>query len=126
MNLVSETCTARGVHPDAVAAAHADLLAADAYLPACALFGALSDATRLRIVHALLDRELCTCEIASALRVSDSNVSQHLRILRALQLVSSRRDGKFVYYRVDDGHVGTILRMALSHLGHAPASAQAS
>lgn len=122
-----QACEVRRVHDEAVSATKSALAEAQTYQSLGALFSALADPTRLRIVHALLERELCTCEIAAALGASDSNVSQHVRILRTLQLVRPRRNGKFVYYRLDDAHVGTIVRMALSHLGHAPsAAAQAS
>jgi DNA-binding transcriptional ArsR family regulator len=83
-----------------------------------ALFGALSDPTRAHIVHLLLQGELCTGDIAQLLRVTDSAVSQHLRVLRALRLVRSRRDGKFIYHSLDDEHVALLLRVGLTHLGH--------
>ncbi len=107
-------------------AARASFATAEVYQSAALLFDACSDRTRLQIMHALLDRELCTCDIAAALGATDSNVSQHLRILRALHLVRARRDGKFVFYQLDDSHVGSIVRMALSHLSHGDALQQAS
>ena len=120
-------CETRAVEATTVTATKSTLAPGATYQEAAALFAALADPTRLTIVHALLDRELCTCEIADVLGASDSNVSQHLRVLRGLQLVRYRRAGKFVYYRLADGHVGSILRTALTHLGHTPsATAKAS
>lgn len=114
---VPETCAARRTDAATVAGARLDLASSDTYQSAASLFAALADTTRLTVVHALLDKELCTCEIADILGVSDSNVSQHLRVLRSLQLIRSRRAGKFVYHRLDNGQVGSIVRVALVHLG---------
>jgi ArsR family transcriptional regulator, lead/cadmium/zinc/bismuth-responsive transcriptional repressor len=88
------------------------------YVELAALFGALADPTRAHIVHLLLQGELCTGDIAPLLGVTDSAVSQHLRVLRALRLVRSRRAGKFIYHSLDDDHVALLLRIGLTHLGH--------
>jgi len=82
------------------------------------LFGALADPTRFALVHVLVHHELSTCDLAAIVGVSESAVSQHLRILRALRLVKARRAGKFVYYSLDDAHVAAILQMGLAHQGH--------
>ena len=89
-------------------------------------FVAFAVPTRLKIMHALLENELCTCEIAAVVGASNANVSQHLRVLRSLRLVNVRRNGKFVHYRLHDGHVATILRTALAHQAHPDLAAQAS
>jgi DNA-binding transcriptional ArsR family regulator len=95
------------------------LLAPDgAYVILAEFFGALADATRAKIVHLLLHQELCTCDIAAILSVSDSCVSQHLRILRSLRLVTSRRAGKYVYYRLDDAHIALLIQLGLTHQSH--------
>jgi DNA-binding transcriptional ArsR family regulator len=88
------------------------------YVRLAALFGALADPTRVRIVHMLLGAELCTCDLAGALGITDSAVSQHLRTLRSLQLVRSRRAGKFVYYTLDDAHVSLLIEIGLTHQQH--------
>ena len=62
--------------------------------------------------------ELCTGDIAPLLGVTDSAVSQHLRVLRALRLIRSRRAGKFIYHSLDDEHVALLLSLGLTHLGH--------
>jgi len=85
------------------------------------VFGALGDATRAKIVHALLHQELCTCDLAAVVGVSESGVSPHLRLLRALRLVKSRRAGKFVYYSLDDAHIALLMQVGLTHLGHGDA-----
>lgn len=79
-------------------------------------FGALADPTRARIVHLLLEEERYTEELARMVGVSEPAVSQHLRVLRRLGLVASRRQGRYVYYRLDDDHVAELVRTSLAHL----------
>jgi len=95
------------------------LLAGDeTYVDLSSLFAALADTTRVKLVHVLLAQELCTCDLAATLGVSESATSQHLRLLRALRLVRSRRAGKVVYHSLDDEHIALLVRVGLVHLGH--------
>ncbi len=114
----TDRCQVRYVHEQEVAAARAVLRDDTTYAALAALFGALADPTRAKIVHLLMDREWCTCDIAAVIGMSDSSVSQHLRVLRSLRLVRSRRTGKFVYYRLDDAHVTLMVQVGLTHQGH--------
>ena len=82
------------------------------------LFGALSDPTRLRIISVLLERELNVGDIASRLGMSESAVSHQLRGLRQLRLVRSRKEGRQVYYAIDDDHVARLYRLGLDHVQH--------
>jgi ArsR family transcriptional regulator, lead/cadmium/zinc/bismuth-responsive transcriptional repressor len=82
------------------------------------LFGALSDPTRLRIISVLLEGELNVGEIASRLEMTESAVSHQLRGLRQLRLIRSRKDGRQVYYAVDDDHVARLYRLGLDHVEH--------
>lgn len=110
-------CTVRCVHPDAVDAARARLAdRADALDGARALFAALGDPTRLRLLAALQAGPLCTCDLAAVLGVTESAVSHQLRGLRALRLVASDRDGRVVYHRLDDDHVAALLEVAAEHV----------
>jgi ArsR family transcriptional regulator, lead/cadmium/zinc/bismuth-responsive transcriptional repressor len=114
----AEMCEAACIHEDDVARARS-IAASDAtYRELSALFAALADPTRAKIVHILLHQELCTCDIAAVVGVTDSAVSQHLRILRSLRLVKSRRAGKFVYYSLDDAHIALLVQLGLTHQGH--------
>jgi ArsR family transcriptional regulator, lead/cadmium/zinc/bismuth-responsive transcriptional repressor len=114
----AEMCEAQCIHEDDVARARS-IVAGDAtYRELSALFAALADPTRAKIVHILLNQELCTCDIAAVVGVTDSAVSQHLRILRSLRLVKSRRAGKFVYYSLDDAHIALLVQLGLTHQGH--------
>jgi ArsR family transcriptional regulator len=79
------------------------------------LFKVFADATRLRILRALAGGELCVCDIGAVLGMSQSAVSHQLAVLRAARLVAFRREGKTVYYRLADDHVGLLLEVGLGH-----------
>jgi DNA-binding transcriptional ArsR family regulator len=80
------------------------------------LFKAMGDSTRLRIMRALEEGEMCVCDLAAYLGVTESAVSHQLRLLRQLRLVANRREGPVLYYRLDDQHVGQLVRLALEHV----------
>ena len=117
-----DSCDVRCVHPEAVEQGRRLLEQTDAYRELSTLYRALADPTRVRIVHVLLQQEMCTCDLALVLGVSDSAVSQHLRILRNLKLVRPRRAGKIVYYSLDDSHVVHLVQVGLEHIGHVEAA----
>ena len=79
-------------------------------------FKTFGDSTRIRIVAALIGGELCVCDIAAALDMTVSAVSHQLRVLRQAKVVRTRRDGKQIYYSVEDQHVGILYSVALEHL----------
>lgn len=79
-------------------------------------FGVLGDPTRLRILDALAAGELCVCDIAGLVGISESAASHQLRLLRGMRLVRPRRAGRLVYYAVDDHHILELLRQALTHV----------
>jgi DNA-binding transcriptional ArsR family regulator len=81
-------------------------------------FRALSDPTRVRIVSLLVEAELCVCDLAAALSMSQSAVSHQLRTLRDQRLVRWRRDGRQIFYTLDDEHVADLFRRGLDHVGH--------
>lgn len=108
----------RHVHQDDVLRARELLSDEETYIDLSSLFAALADTTRVKLVHVLLRQELCTCDLAATLGVSESATSQHLRLLRALRLVKSRRSGKVVYHSLDDEHIAALIRVGLVHLGH--------
>lgn len=114
-------CDERIVHVEAVRAARSALPPVDKLAGVATLFGALADPTRIRIVAALAARELCVCDLAAALGVSESAVSHQLRLLRARGLVRTRRDGRLVYYALDDDHVSSLYGTALEHVDHGEA-----
>ena len=91
----------------------------DVLLWAAETLKALADPTRMKIVRALMIEErLCVCDIATLVGVSSSGVSHQLRLLRSGRLVRPQREGKRVYYRLDDEHVGRIVELVLDHVQH--------
>lgn len=106
------------VHVHAVRAARLRLPGVELLAGMSDLFTALADPTRLRIVAALAARELCVCDLSAAVGLSRSAASHHLRMLRDLGLVRARRDGRLVFYALDDGHVALLFEQARDHVGH--------
>jgi len=82
-------------------------------------FRVLGDPTRVRILDALSGGELCVCDIASVVAISESAVSHQMRLLRGMRLVRPRRAGRLVYYALDDHHIIELLRSALTHVEEA-------
>lgn len=82
------------------------------------LFKVLADETRVKIVYLLSLEELCVCDIAGILDSTSSNISHHLRLLRNARLVKYRREGKMVYYSLDDEHVQAIIDQGFKHASH--------
>ena len=83
-------------------------------------FRVLGDPTRVRILDAIADGELCVCDIASLVGMSESAVSHQLRLLRTMRLVRPRRAGRQVFYSVDDHHILELLRLAGTHVQEKP------
>jgi ArsR family transcriptional regulator, lead/cadmium/zinc/bismuth-responsive transcriptional repressor len=79
-------------------------------------FSALGDPTRVRMLDALSHGELCVCDLAAVLGVSQSAVSHQLRLLRGMRLVRPRRDGRVVFYSLDDQHIMSIFKQTLQHV----------
>jgi ArsR family transcriptional regulator len=80
------------------------------------LFKVFGDSTRIRILYALFESELCVCDIAAFLDMSISAISHQLRVLKQAHLVKFRRDGKTVYYSLADDHVRTVLGQGMEHI----------
>ena len=81
------------------------------------LFKVFGDSTRIRILYALMQSEMCVCDLASTLQMGQSAVSHQLRVLKQAKLVKYRRAGKTVFYSLADSHVVTILDQGLDHIG---------
>lgn len=82
------------------------------------VFQAFSDPTRLRILHALTQTEMCVCDLAAAMQMTQSAISHQLRKLKQTQMVRSRKEGRTVYYQLHDDHVDTVFQIGLSHVMH--------
>jgi DNA-binding transcriptional ArsR family regulator len=117
--LVAQTndlCDCRLIHRQAVVEARASALAQDETASLAQIFKALADETRLKILWALEKREMCVCDLAAMLGLTESAVSHQLRLLRNLKLVTNRRDGVVLYYRLDDTHVSELIKITLEHM----------
>jgi ArsR family transcriptional regulator len=94
----------------------AALVAPEAVQGLAETFSALGDPTRVRILDALSHGELCVCDLAAVLGVSQSAVSHQLRLLRNIRLVRPRREGRIVFYSLDDQHIMSIFKQTLQHV----------
>jgi ArsR family transcriptional regulator, lead/cadmium/zinc/bismuth-responsive transcriptional repressor len=111
-----ELCGVRCIHRERVVLAQGSALSDEECDRLAQLFKAMGDCTRLRILRALEEGEICVCDLAMYLRISESAVSHQLRQLRQLHLVANRREGPVLYYRLDDQHVSQLVRLALEHI----------
>ncbi len=107
-----------GINPAMVERGRQTLHDDQSYFLMAETFRALADSTRVKIVGCLLEQELCTADLAAILHYSESAVSQHLRVLRQLRLVKQRREGKMVFYSLDDDHVRVLVLVCLNHIRH--------
>jgi ArsR family transcriptional regulator, lead/cadmium/zinc/bismuth-responsive transcriptional repressor len=95
---------------------HRDMLSVEKSQRMAEFFSLLGDANRLRILSALAIQELCVCDLAAAVKMSESAVSHQLRALRALRLVSYRKQGRNVFYYLKDSHVLNLYQEVAEHL----------
>ncbi|MDP2208167.1 MAG: metalloregulator ArsR/SmtB family transcription factor [Bacteroidota bacterium] len=103
------------VHKDKVKSAQSAIKNEHNILEASEIFKILSDPTRLKIVMALAKEELCVCDIAALLNLTESAISHQLRLLKNSRIVKHRRDGKMAYYTLDDEHIEDLIKAALQH-----------
>jgi ArsR family transcriptional regulator len=113
-----DRCEIEYVDQDMVRQAQAQLLDDLTATQLAELFQALGDATRVRIISALWVGELCVCDLAATLGMSQSAISHQLRVLRQLHLVKRRKAGQIVYYALDDQHVSALFGEGLDHVRH--------
>lgn len=111
-----DRCDCRLIHEDRVEAARKNALPRQENERLAQLYKALGDPTRLRILWALDKGEMCVCDLAALLGVTESAVSHQLRLLRQLHLVANRRQGPILYYRLDDSHISRLVQLALEHI----------
>jgi len=113
-----EVCQERVIHAEHVAEIRQHILPAPDAIQIATLFSMLSDPTRLQVLHALLcapTGELCVCDLAAGLGRDDTTISHQLRVLRQHKVVTMRKAGRIVYYRLVDEHIRQLLRMGQDH-----------
>ena len=111
-----ERCDFVHAHPELVEATRQAMPDEELLYDLAELYKIFGDSTRIKILYALHDQELCVQDIAAAVALSQSAVSHQLRVLKDSKLVRFRREGKTVYYALDDDHVRSILSLGMEHI----------
>ena len=109
-------CEFMHVHEDIVEKVNAEMPDEEVLYDLAELFKVFGDSTRIRILYVLFESEMCVCDIAQLLGMSQSAISHQLRCLKQSKLVKYRREGKTVFYSLADGHVRTILGQGMEHI----------
>ena len=112
----SETCDCQHVHTSEVSQVRSKMPDEDLVYEVAELFKVFGDSTRARILCALSVRELCVCDLAELLGMTQSAISHQLRILKSARIVKNRRAGKSVIYSLDDEHISAIFSIAFAHI----------
>jgi DNA-binding transcriptional ArsR family regulator len=116
MHLEEDGCRVRVVHLDRVNRARTEAIPESETERLALTFRVLGDPTRLKIFVALSGGEMCVCDLAAYLGLSESAISHQLRRMREQALVRPRREGQVLYYALDDGHVAELLRLGFEHV----------
>lgn len=111
-----ESCDFLCVHEETVKKVLAEMPPEETLYDLAELFKIFGDSTRIKILYALFEAELCVCDIAQLLNMTSTAVSHQLRILKGNKLVKSRRDGKNVFYSLADNHVTSIINQGMEHV----------
>lgn len=111
-----ETCEDTCIHADLLEKARAGLPDEDELYDLAELFKVFGDSTRIRILYVLFQSELCVCDLAEALQMTQSAISHQLKILKQAKLVMGRREGKSVFYSLADEHVRLIIDQGREHI----------
>ncbi|MDE7454722.1 MAG: metalloregulator ArsR/SmtB family transcription factor [Clostridia bacterium] len=109
-------CQTKHVHDEVCEQVTVDMPNDDVMFDVAELFKIFGDSTRIRILSALTQAEMCVCDICAVLNMTKSAVSHQLRILRQAKLVKNRRQGKEIFYSLDDDHVLSIINLAVEHV----------
>lgn len=109
-------CNCTIIHQDIVDSVKSNMPSEENLYDVAELFKVFGDTTRIKIICALFEHEMCVCDIANLLNMSQSAISHQLRVLKQARLVKYRREGKVVYYSLDDEHVRHIFNQGLAHV----------
>lgn len=112
----ADCCDQVFVHEDLVKKVNEGMPAEEELYDLAELFKVFGDSTRIRILFVLFEAEVCVCDLAEVLHMTQSAISHQLRILKQAKLVSARRDGKSVFYSLADDHVRTIIAQGREHI----------
>lgn len=112
----AEVCAEVCIHPDILDRVKPDMPDEERLYDLAELFKVFGDTTRIRILYVLFEAEMCVCDIAELLNMTQSAISHQLRVLKQARLVRSRREGKTVFYSLDDNHVRTVIGQGMEHI----------
>ena len=113
---VSGVCSQPLIHEDIVERVQKKMPDENKLYDLAELFKVFGDSTRIKFIWALFESEMCVCDIAYLLNMTQSAISHQLRVLKAARLVRYRREGKTIYYSLDDSHVQQIFEMGMEHI----------
>ena len=116
MNKVKILCDCDIIHKDKVKATQSKMLDAESALLIADFYKALSDSTRIKMIDALFCGELCVCDLSYLINMTKSATSHQLRYLKDMNLVKSRRQGKEVFYSLEDEHVKKVFAISVEHI----------
>ena len=111
-----ECCDFIHAHEEIVERVRGQLPGEDTLYDLTELFRIFGDSTRVRILYVLFEAEMCVCDLAELLGMTQSAISHQLRVLKQMKLVKNRREGKTVYYSLSDGHIQTIISQGMEHI----------
>lgn len=112
----AEHCECMHVHDDMIEMVEAQMPQEEELADLAEFFRVFGDTTRIRILYVLMCSEVCVCDIANLLGMTQSAISHQLRVLKQMDLVKNRRDGKTIFYSLADGHIKSILSQGLEHI----------
>ncbi len=111
-----EYCGQTIIHEDIVKEINERMLKDETVMALAEFFKVFGDSTRLKILYALSMSEMCVCDLAALLSMSQSAISHQLKVLRQTRLIKYRKDGKVVYYSLDDDHIRRVFEQGLAHV----------
>lgn len=111
-----EGCDAFCTHADIIQKVNDNMPDEETLYDLAEFFKVFGDSTRIRILYVLFESEMCVCDIAELLNMTQSAISHQLRILKQMQLVKNRRDGKTIFYSLSDGHIESIINQGMEHI----------
>lgn len=116
MNDEIEVCDNNEIHAELIKQVNDTLPEESRLYDLAELFKTFGDSTRIRILFVLFEAEVCVCDIAEALHMTQSAISHQLRILKQSKLIKNRREGKSIFYSLADEHVKTIIAQGMEHI----------
>ena len=112
----NDVCDEKIIHYSNISNSDLNKIEEEELLDLADIFKLFSDSTRIKIICSILNTELCVCDICEMLKLNQSTVSHQLQLLRSAKLVKYRRDGKQIFYSLEDEHIEEIMKTALAHI----------